>query len=171
MKTKTKKREMKMKKVILAVAVTLASAVVALPAAQAACKIPDKLVQDMVVQDVMYYALGDDSLSTEVVGRMGYDSYDEYMYGEDSHSKGIANLIDGERSSGGKLSKAIYKNTEHKTSALEKAKVKITAECSNKELAEKLFPVLLKALKGKDAMIELELMDMYMKGLVGTLKR
>lgn len=155
----------------LLIGLTLASAVVSLPAAQAACKIPDKFVQDMVVQDVMYYALGDDSLSAEVVGRMGYESYDEYMYGEDSHSKGIASLIDGERSSGGKLSKAIYKNTEHKTAAMEKASVKITAECSNKELAEKLFPVLSQALKGEDLMIELELMDLYMKGLVGTLQR
>ncbi|MCK9466101.1 MAG: hypothetical protein M0Q29_09455 [Thiopseudomonas sp.] len=162
---------MKMKKVILAVAVTLASVVVALPAAQAACAIPDKFVHDMVVNDVVHYALGDDSLSAEVVGRMGYDSYDEYMYSEDSHSKGIASLIDGERSSGGKLSKAIYKNMEHKTAAIKKADVKLKAECSTKDLAEKLFPVLLKALNGKDVMIELDLMDLYMKGLVGTLKR
>lgn len=158
---------MKTKMKTLIIALALSVPVVS----QAACKIPDKFVQDMVVNDVVHYALGDDSLSAGVVGRMGYDSYDEYMYSEDSHSKGIASLIDGERSSGGKLSKAIYKNTEHKTAALEKASVKIMAECSNKELAEKLFPVLEKALKGKDVMIELELMDLYMKGLVGTLQR
>lgn len=137
--------------------------------AHASCKIPNRLRTDTIVDDIIMFALDNESLSVKLLKSKGFDSYDEYSYASDSYSKSLVQIRKNYKTLGEKYATALRHKLEEKNKAMVNAFAKIMESCDKSHIEDLLTEGVWVALSGKDNAIELELIELNLRAISETM--
>ncbi|MFI8620985.1 hypothetical protein ACIGBN_08505 [Marinomonas sp. NPDC078689] len=134
-----------------------------LASANASCKLPPRLLKDLIVEDILAFVAGKSSGAKSFLEKEGYESYDDFSYMNDSYSEAIVSLIEQSKIFGASYYNLIKGESNINKKAVKKAAMKILTECDKTEVKDFLPREMMKALKGKNFLIESELMEISVR--------
>ena len=138
-----------------------------LSSANASCEFPPRLLKDLLVEDILAFSAERDSGAKSLLEKEGYESYEEFSYMSDSYSEAIISLIEQRKRFGSSYYDLIKGESNIDSVALKnvlkKALMNVLPECEKKQAQELLPREMMRALKGKNFMVESELMQISVR--------
>jgi hypothetical protein len=122
------------------------------------CELPSRLLKDVLLDDILSFTAEKNSATKDFLEKEGFESYDEFSYMNESYSEAIVSLIKQREFFGASYYNLIKGESNIDLEVVEKAMLKILGACEKQEAHELLSIELMKALKGKNLLIESELM-------------
>lgn len=153
----------KMKKLLLTGLLTLPMMV------QAACDIPSKLLDDVVLDDITSYVLGADSLSEIHLKDKGFDTYTDYVYSTDSYSAALLAIQENYIKYGEGYAKGVGSELAPRLGLMEKGMRRYATECGYDEYKKVVIDAIDRGLSGKDLKMEMKLHMFDLNGLTSAL--
>jgi hypothetical protein len=140
-----------------------------IPVAAADCNIPDKLTNDILIEDIATFVSGSRNyLTAKYLLKEGYESYIEFTYSSDSYSKAIESMIK-ERNRIGYAYEPLIKNQPSMLMDIaKKALTNKIESCGAEPVRPHLIKALQSILEGKNLEIEYNLRPINKKTVAQT---
>ncbi|WP_432687349.1 hypothetical protein [Aeromonas hydrophila] len=125
----------------------------------AQCAIPDKLKNDIVVNDMISSLIGMKSFSGAVFKEKGVKNYDEYIYVTNSYSRALEHINSNINAFGEQYAEIVegLAFDEKKEALVNQLMSKFMNECGEKAVTDELYTSIVVALSGDNKDIEFEL--------------
>lgn len=136
---------------------------------QAACDIPSKLLDDVILDDITSYVLGRDSASEGYLKAKGFDTYIDYVYSTNFHSAALLTIQENYIEYGDDYAEGVDSELAPRLGSIEMGMQKYRTECTPDEFAKVVIDAIGGGLSGTDPRMEMKLIMFNLNGLTSTL--